>query len=528
MHELIVTERAQAIHRMVNSTDAPYPDDCGVKELFEACAEEHPGATAVVHAGRALTYRQLNSAANALAARLRQTGVRPGDTVAVCLVRSPELVVALVAIIKCAAVYLPLDAAWPDERLRTVLGQASCRWTLSDAPHTLAERFPECRALGVDEAEAADGHVENPALRVDPDDIAYINFTSGSTGVPKGVPVRHRSIARLVFGARYAHLGERTTLLHMAPVTFDAATFEIWGALLHGGTCVLYPFSFVRLSKLRQVIEAHGVTVLFLTTALFNTVVDEAPETLDGLETVLTGGEAHSLTHMSRAVRRYGPGRVVSVYGPTECTTFATYYPVPDPIPTHTALPIGLPLQNTRLYLVHDGHLCEPGELGEICLSGPGLSPGYLHAWGATRRQFIECEIDGTVEMLYRTGDRGYFLDDGNVVFKGRLDDQVKVNGYRIEIGEVSHHLDRHPDIKQSYVTVSGDTAGQRTLLAFIVPCGEDCTSDAIREYLGEHLPVYMIPAKIHFCGSLPLSATGKVDRHALMSLHAPSGVTSS
>jgi D-alanine--poly(phosphoribitol) ligase subunit 1 len=244
------------------------------------------------------------------------------------------------------------------------------------------------------------------------------------------------------------------------------------------------------------------------------------------VRTILTGGEAHSLTHVERAVRRYGHGRVVSVYGPTECTTFATYYPVPDPLPDCPALPIGLPIQNTRLFLLNDDGLCAPGAPGEVCLAGPGLSPGYLGMPEATREHFVECEIDGVRELLYRTGDRGYFLDDGNVVFQGRLDDQVKINGHRIEIGEVSHHIDRHSGVKQCYVTVVGTDAGEKTLVAFVVPRGPECTPESVRRYLRERLPGYMVPAVIHLRDALPLSATGKVDRGALISAHVSAPVS--
>jgi non-ribosomal peptide synthetase component F len=311
-------------------------------------------------------------------------------------------------------------------------------------------------------------------------------------------------------------------------VTFDAATFEIWGALLHGGTCVLYPSGFVRLSQLRSVLETRAISVFFLTTALFNTVVDEVPEALQNVGTILTGGEAHSLKHITKALRLYGPERLVSVYGPTECTTFATYYPIRQVRQGETALPIGRPIQNTRLYLINDGALCAPGESGEICLAGPGLSPGYLGMSEVARERFIECDIAGVQERLYRTGDRGYFLPDGNVVFQGRQDDQVKINGFRIELGEIAYHLGHHPEIRQSYVTVSENAAGEKALLAFIVPGGERCTPAAVRDYLKERLPGYMIPANVYLCEALPLSATGKVDRRSLLSLHQPSGVLAS
>lgn len=328
MDRISCDEKAVSIHRRINQTAQPYPSHDSLKDLFEKCAARYADAVAVVHRDRRLTYRSLNGLANEVAARLLEAGVRTGDTVGVCVERSPELIGALLAVLKCGAAYLPVDVSWPDQRLRAVLRAAGCRLVLGDQATALAERLPDQRIVSVQGGEETSLQHSNPVTRVGPDDIAYINFTSGSTGRPKGVPIRHRSVARLVFGARYARMGDDSVVLHASPVSFDAATFEIWGPLLHGGTCVLYPASFIRLSELRRVLADQGVTLVFLTTALFNTVVDEAPDALSGVRTILTGGEAHSISHIGKALAHYGPDRLVSVYGPTECTTFATCYPV--------------------------------------------------------------------------------------------------------------------------------------------------------------------------------------------------------
>lgn len=519
MERLVCTAEALSVHDGINRTAVPFPDEVSVKELFEDCAARYADAAAVVHRDRTVTYGELNELANGLADVLRTRGVRPGDAVGVCVERSPELIVGLLAVLKCGAAYLPFDAAWPDERLRTLFGEAHCRRVLTDQDVALAERFPECEVIGAVYADPPRTTV-NPVVPVGPQDIAYINFTSGSTGRPKGVLIRHQAIARLVFGAVYARLDAHTTLLHLAPVSFDAATFEIWGALLHGGTCVLYPSKHVRLSELKRVLDDHRVTVLFLTTALFNTVVDEAPEVLSGLETILTGGEAHSLRHIEKALRHYGPDRLVSVYGPTECTTFATFHPVTELRPEDPALPIGRPIQNTRLYVVEGDRLCGPGETGEVLLAGAGLSPGYLGMPDITRERFIDRDVGGLPERLYRTGDRAYLRADGDLVFQGRQDDQVKVSGFRIELGEVAYQLGTHPTVKQNYVTVTQRATSEKTLVAFVVPDGEDVTPEGLRAHLSARLPGYMVPSGIHLCSSLPLTSSGKVDRQALLSSH--------
>jgi D-alanine--poly(phosphoribitol) ligase subunit 1 len=516
---LLGTPAAVELHRAVNQTESPYPGEESVVELFERCVELYAENAAVVQGKRRVTYAGLERMANVQAARLREQGVVPGEAVAVCMERSPELIAALIAVLKCGAAYLPVGADWPSERHRDLFDQSGVRVLLTDRPEPFAAGFPGLRVLDPaaqgDDADA----VDPPNLRISPDAVAYINFTSGSTGHPKGVPIRHRSISRLVFGARYATLNEHTVLLHMAPVTFDAATFEIWGALLHGGTCVLYPSQFPRFSQLRRILEAERVNVVFLTTALFNSIVDESPQTLDRCGTVLTGGEAHSLRHMARALALYGPKRIVSVYGPTEATTFATYYPVRALAPDETALPIGRPIQNTRVYVADGSRLCDAGDVGEVLLAGPGLSPGYLGLPEENAKRFVEFEVDGAIERVYRTGDRAYLRPDGVLVFQGRLDEQVKISGHRIELGEIAHHLDALPGVRQSYVTVVEDPTGVagRSLAAFIVPSRSDTDAESVRKWLAQSLPPYMVPHRIRLCESFPLSATGKVDRTALL-----------
>lgn len=520
MRELKGSEAALAIHRELNSTASDYPRDASVPALFEACAGRRGSATAIVDGDRRISYRRLDRLANGLAADLVARGLGPGTAVGVCLRRSAGMIAALLAVLKCGCSYLPFDPGWPDEHLRGLFAGAGCGWVLTDQAAALARRFGTCQVVPVREEEIEPAGV-GPAVRVTAGDIAYINFTSGSTGRPKGVPIRHRSIARLVFGARYAPLGDSGRLLQLAPVTFDAATFEIWAALLNGGTCVLYPRQFLRLSLLGELLREHGITVLFLTTALFNAVIDEAPETLASVQTILTGGESHSIRHMARALRTYGPGRLVNVYGPTEATTFATYYPVNELAEDASTVPIGRPIQNTRLYIVAGGTLCEPGRSGELWLAGDGLSPGYLGMPELTAERFTECTIGGTAERLYRTGDYGYLLPSGDVVFQGRKDNQVKVNGHRIELGEIAHHLDSQHGVRQSHVTLS---ARDGSVVAFVVASDASCTAGFLREQLLARLPAYMVPARIYLCEALPLSATGKVDRQALLAAHDSPG----
>lgn len=516
MEHLICPAEALDLHRLINETARPYPSQCSIKELFERCAEDFADRTAIVHGADVLTYRDLNQLANGMANRLRQRGVAPGDRVALCVGRSPELIVSLLAIIKCGATYLPLDASWPGDLLGKILDAFGCGLVLLGQGRSPALRLPAGNLLTADLSHLPPADV-NPRADVGAEAIAYINFTSGTTGDPKGVPIQHRSISRLVSGAVYAPLDENSVLLHLSPVTFDAATFEIWGALLRGGTCVLYPSAHLRFSTLREVVRHSGVSVLFVTTALFNAVVDEAPDTLDTVGTILTGGERYSHRRMSEALRRYGPGRLVHVYGPTECTTFATYHPVSQVPAEPGKLPIGKPIQNTRLYLARQNHLCRPGEVGEILIAGPGLSPGYLGTSGEGVAAFAEYDIGGMVERVYRTGDYGYLLGSGELIFEGRRDDQVKVSGFRIELAELSRAIGDHPRVRQSYVTVAEATAGDRKIVAFVVGYAPDLTVPEVLAHVQARVPPYMVPAIVRICDDLPLTASGKIDRRALL-----------
>lgn len=532
MKRLVPSAEARSAHALANvDTEQPYPEELSATDLFEQRAEADPDAVALVHRDRKMTYRELNAHANRLAAFLIGQGLRAGEVVGVSVARSPELIATLLAVLKCGAVYLPFDDSWPDDRLKVMFGIAECEWLVTDQPERCAGRFPLHHVAPVSamaQSSTVDDYPANPATRTGADDLAYINFTSGSTGLPKGVPIRHRGITRLVSGAHYTRLDEHAVTLQLAPISFDAATFEIWGALLNGGTCVLYPSGFIRLSELRHVVRDNGVTTVFLTTALFNTLVDNDLDALSSVETILTGGEAHSLRHIGRALAHYGPDKLVSVYGPTECTTFATYYPVTELRPDELALPIGKPIQNTRAYLVRDGRLCAAGEIGEVCLAGPGLSPGYLGMPDATSERFVDYEIDGVPERLYHTGDLAYFRTDGMLVFQGRDDDQVKINGHRVELGEVRHVLGTHPDVRQVFVTVNRPEIGEAAMLAFVVTDSPGCTPLALRAYLRQRLPSYLIPSVIEIRESLPLSLHGKVDRQVLLSSLLPAGGPSS
>jgi D-alanine--poly(phosphoribitol) ligase subunit 1 len=516
IRNICASSAALAAHDTLNATRADYPEQ-SVGELFARQVADRPDHPALCCGAETVTYRQLNDAATRLAHSLLRHGAQPGDVIALALPRSPHMITAALAALFCGASYLPIDIQWPTQRITDLLDAAGVRQIVA-ADATAAQLFGRMVVTATgDRGPGLSG--ELPA--VDPDAIAYINFTSGSTGRPKGVPIHHRSIARLVFASRYAALTPSVRVLHLAPVTFDAATFEIWAPLLHGGVCVIYPDRFVRLARLRRTIAAHGSDVAFVTTALFNTIVDDAPEILDSVGTILTGGEAHSIRHMRRALERYGPGRIVSVYGPTESTTFATYHPINELAADTTTVPIGTPIQNTRAYLIDQDRLCAPGEVGTLHLAGPGLSPGYLGLPERTTADFLDAAIGAHRERLYHTGDLAYLDERGQLAFCGRRDDQLKINGFRIEPGEVRHWIEDIAAVRAAYVTTYEPSPGQRALAAFLV--AEDPAMSAqlpglVSAHLTARLPAYMIPKMLSVVDEFPLAETGKIDRSALLS----------
>jgi amino acid adenylation domain-containing protein len=485
------------------------PDPRTVTALFAEQAARGPGKVAVSAEGASLTYAELDSRSTALAARLQARGVGRDDRVGVCLERSADAVVALLGVLKAGGAYVPLDPAHPDARLASALRDAGAR-----ALVTRASLRTRMEALGAPPVLVDDPEPAPPfaPVRVEPDDLAYVMYTSGSTGTPKGVMVPHRAVVRLVTGQDYVPFGPDETFLQYAPLAFDAATFEVWGALLHGARLAVAPPRTLAAHELGALLKAEGVTTLWLTAPLFHLMVDEAVDGLRGLRQLVAGGDALSPPHVRRALAALPGLRLVNGYGPTECTTFACCHPVTEP--PGDRVPIGRPLAGT-LALVLDPHgkPVPVGAPGELHLGGDGLARGYLGAPGLTAQRFVE--RDG--ERLYRTGDLARWRNDGALEFLGRLDQQVKIRGHRVEPGEVEAALAEHPDVAEAAVVARADAHGGRRLVAYVVPArGRAPDAEALREHVRRRLPDAFVPAAVVALGALPLTANGKVDRKAL------------
>jgi amino acid adenylation domain-containing protein len=477
---------------------------------------------AVVFETQQLTYAELNDRANCLASYLRKQGVKAGDLVAICLERSLELVIGLLGILKAGGAYVPLDASYPKKRLEFILEDASAGVVLTDSASL--NSLPPARArvicLDRDWEEIAKEPRVNPDCQSTADHLAYVIYTSGSTGVPKGVEVSHRGVMRLLFGVDYVRLDGAQTFLHLAPISFDAATFEVWGALLHGGKCVLYPGAMASPRELGQILKKNRVDTLWLTAALFNTVIDQEAEVLADVKQLLVGGEALSVAHVRKALALLPNTEIINGYGPTESTTFTCCYSIPRELDDNLdSIPIGRPIGNTQVYILGADLTPVPiGVPGELYIGGDGLARGYLNRPDLTAEKFISNPFSNDPRArLYKTGDLACYLPDGNIEFLGRIDDQVKIRGYRIEMGEIEAVLAEHPAVRQAVVIAREDTPGNKHLVGYVVTTdGIVPSTHDLRSYVGQKLPDYMVPSAYVFLAALPLTPNGKLDRKAL------------
>ncbi|MDJ0897303.1 MAG: amino acid adenylation domain-containing protein [Xenococcus sp. MO_188.B8] len=506
-----------------------YPRKRCIHELFEEQITKTPNKVAVVlpslEQGKEckLTYQELDRRANHLAHNLQRHNVQPGTLVALMMVRSLELIVAILGILKAGAVYVPLDPSYPQERLEWMIEDSQCPIiiTQSDLIPNLPPHQGQIICLDRDWGQDLKNKEKLKPVNIDSTSLAYINYTSGSTGKPKGVAIPHHGVVRLLFGTDYTPLDGNQTLLQLAPISFDAATFEIWGALLHGGCCVLYPGNGLPDPKtLRRVLADYGVTTLWLTAALFNTLITEAPESFQGVKEILTGGEALSVGHIKRAHKLLPNTQLINGYGPTESTTFTCCYRIPNSLDDNvTSIPIGRPIANTEVYILDSNLQPVPiGKAGELYIGGDGLAQGYLNRPELTAERFIPHPFsEDPTARLYKTGDRVRFLADGNIEFIGRLDNQVKLRGYRIELSEIEKVLTQNQLVREAVVICREDNPGNKYLAAYITS-QENQTPivNELKDSLRSRLPEYMVPTAIMVIDSIPLTANGKVDRNAL------------
>ncbi|HLX10126.1 MAG TPA: amino acid adenylation domain-containing protein, partial [Thermoanaerobaculia bacterium] len=546
---LAPAERHQLLQAW-NDVSWEYPRTATMAELLAATAARAPEAIALVMepaaetpqaAREVLSYGELDRAAGRLARHLAALGVRAEDRVAVCLPRSPRLIVALLACVKAGAGYVPLDPAYPAERLAWLLADSGAAAVVTAGEAGAALPADGCAKVDLDDLEGDAGVIARPGVAAagaagaggadgaagvrgaggggGAEGLFCLLYTSGSTGTPKAVALVHRGVARLALGGGHARLGPDRVLAHLAPITFDAATFEIWCALANGARLVILPPGVPSLDGLGAALARHRVTTLFLTTALFHEMVEHNLSGLAPVEELLTGGDVVSLAHFERAAAALPGTRLIDGYGPTEDTTFATCWPV-VPGTAAGSSPIGRPIAGTEVYVLdRAGELLPPGSAGELALAGDALARGYWNRPALTAERFRPHPFSRRVgERVYLTGDSVRHRPDGNLQFLGRIDRQVKVRGFRVEPGEIEAALATHPGVAQSIAMVREDRPGDKRLVAYVVPRAGESDIDAagLSRHLAAYLPAHLLPTSLMVVASLPVTRHGKVDRQAL------------
>lgn len=509
-------------HRMLrdwNATDKPYPPEQTIHQLIETQVRRRPHAEAVRCGVDTLTYGQLNQQANRLAGHLHKRGVRPNALVGVCLDRSCEQVVSLLAILKAGGAYVPLDPTYPASRLDELCAQTGLDLVLTR--RAWRDRLPpDGTYILLDESPTAlanepDHNLDVPATA---DQLAYVLFTSGSTGRAKNVAIPHRGVVRLVKTANYMQLNETVVMLGLAPLAFDASTLELWGPLTNGGCLVLMAERSPTLDVIKATIQAQAINTSFFTTSLFNVLVNSGVTELTTLTQLLMGGEAASVQHVLRARQQLPHCTLINGYGPTESTTFASFFTLSATDWGSTSVPIGRPLSNTQLYIVDAWLNPVPvGWPGELLIGGDGLARHYLHQPELTQQQFIPNPFTAQPgSRLYRTGDQARYLPDGTIEFLGRLDDQLKIRGFRIEPGEVSHRLSQYPGVSEAVVMATTSAAGQSVLVGYVVASTTALDLADLKAFLHSQLPDHLVPVLLIPLAALPLTDNGKLDKSRL------------
>ncbi len=506
-----------------NNTKTDYPYDKCIHQLFEEQVQHHPDSIALIFGNEQITYQELNTRSNKLARYLQKIGVGSEILVGICISQSIEMIVCLLGILKAGGAYLPLDSSYPQERLKFMLEDAQVSILLTQ--ENLLKSF-ECFlnpivCIDKDWEIITQENKNNLEIGVISNNLAYVIYTSGSTGKPKGVAITHKAVNRLVCNTNYIKLSPSDKIAQASNTSFDAATFEIWGALLNGAQLVgVSKDVILSPHELALQLQQKEISVLFLTTALFQQIARDVPQAFASLRYLLFGGEVVNIRWVKKIFKYGAPNNLIHVYGPTENTTFSSYYHIQELPDSATFVPIGCPINNTQTYIL-DNHL-QPlpiGVIGELYIAGDGLAREYLNHTELTAEHFITNHFSNNLKTrIYKTGDLARYLPDGNIEFLGRIDNQVKIRGFRIELSEIEAVLSQHPAVRETVVIADEDIPDNKYLVAYIVLNVAKVSrfASTLRDFLKEKLPEYMVPTAYVVMESIPLTANGKVDRRAL------------
>ena len=517
-------ERKTILHSW-NKTKTNYPKDKCIHQLFEQQATEQPNAIALVYRDQVVKYHELDIMANQLAHYLIANGIQPDMPVGLYLERSADMVIGILGILKAGGCYVPIDTNYPLQRINYLINSSNIQHLLTQ--QSLAsidfDNAPLVTLSLDSEWQKLEGYpLSAPSTAVTQDNLAYINYTSGSTGQPKGVAIPHKAVSRLTKNNSYLQLHPIKNILHASSISFDAATFEIWAALLNGAKLVIYPEPTLSPKGIENIIREENIDTLFLTTSLFHMLVDEQPSTMQKVPFVITGGETLSAEHIKCAQKHCPETLFINVYGPTENTTFTTFEVIDKKtVENLNAVPIGRPISNTTTYILDSQ--CKPvpvGVIGELHIGGDGLARNYMHRPALTAEKFIPDPFSQEPgQRLYKSGDLARYQENGSIDFCGRIDNQIKIRGFRIEIGEIETHIDALPYISEAVVIAhSRDKSGSNHFLAayVIAQQGNSINIEQLRGDLKSILPSYMIPSIFIPLDKLPINNNGKIDRKAL------------
>jgi amino acid adenylation domain-containing protein len=496
--EIMSETEKRVILKTMNDTASDFPRDKTLHRLFREQAEKSPDHIALIGKDRSITYRELEKQSDFISAELMEKGFQPGDIAAIDVDRSFYMLYGILGILKAGGVYLPVEPDYPEERIRYMLVDSGAK-----------VRLRASKVLESAETVSSLGPIRSDAS------LAYIIYTSGSTGQPKGTLITHTNVVRVVIETNYIEITGRDRILQLSNASFDGSVFDIYGALLNGAALVMaardQAFAADRLAAM---VKREQVTLFFVTTAMFNALVDLETGCFDNVRKVLFGGERVSTAHCRKALGRLGKGRIIHVYGPTETTVYASYYPVDEIDERAVTVPIGRPISNTVIYILdRERDPVSVGVSGEVFIGGDGVARGYLNQPELTEEKF------NRTERTYRTGDLGRWVPDGrggyNIEFLGRRDHQVKIRGFRIELGEIENILLRHPGVKEAVVITPQTTEGEKVPAAYAV-LNPGTGVEELHNYLKEKLPGFMLPSFIVPIEKMPLTPNGKIDTRAL------------
>src|SRR5688572_20486807 len=513
-----------------NRTDTPFPDNVTLQELIEAQIDKHASETAVicdhdkVFGAPSLTYAQLNDKVNQLAHALRAEGVRPGDIVALMVERSFAMIIGVLGIVKAGAAYLPISPDNPPDRIDYLLKAAGIKVLLVQKKTAGQVAFGGL-IVHLDDPNVYRGSTANPAIVNKPQDLAYVIYTSGSTGKPKGVMIEHRSVVNRLHWMQQAYpIDESDVILQKTPYTFDVSVWELfWWALQGAKLCFLMPGGERNPQAIVETIAQHRVSVMHFVPSMLNVFLQylhgkaaDAASSLASVRRVFASGEALTSSHVRKFNEIWGSKtgtRLINLYGPTEATVDVTYFDCPANNAVET-IPIGRPVYNTKLYVIRDGQQAAIGETGELCIAGIQLARGYLNNPALTAERFTDNPVNPG-ERIYRTGDVARWLPDGNIEYLGREDNQVKIRGMRVELGEIENTIREYPGITDCVALVKNYSENISLIIAFVV-CKSDLELESLRRYLKKNLPAYMVPNHFEKIDEMPLTSSGKADRKAL------------